>query len=270
MIATVRRTDAFHEVPPTFRTFVASMFGDEGRRWLASLSEVERTLAERWSLVLGEELPGGLLSSVRAVRCADGAEAVLKVGAPWPRAGDEGVALRHLAGSGVPVVIASDDAVRALLLERIRPGTHPDPGDAHAVGDVLRRVHVSPPPGLPSLSTIVGRRVDRAAGEGRASPRKAAWARTAVDRLAAGAAEETLVHGDLDHRNLLVCARRGLVAIDPLPCVGDPAYDAASWAHAARCPGRRGRFEAIVTATGLPRDRVRDWAAVIGIHGQRA
>jgi streptomycin 6-kinase len=76
-----------------------------------------------------------------------------------------------------------------------------------------------------------------------------------------------LVHGDLDERNLLTCERRALVAIDPLPCVGDPSYDAAYWVHANRRPGRRARLEALLGASGLPRERVRDWAGVIGVHG---
>lgn len=268
MIATVTDPAAFRETTATSRAFVARTFDDEDRRWLAALPRVEGALAERWSLELDVELGGGTLASVRAARCADGGEAVLKVGAPWSRAVDEAVALRHLAGRGVPAVIASDDEVHALLLERIRPGTHLEPGDADAAADVLRRLHASPPPGLPSLATIARRRIDQAVDQGRASPRKAAWARRAVDRLdESGEDEATLVHGDFDDRNLLVCGQRGLVAIDLLPCVGDPAYDAASWAHADRRPGRRGRFEAIVAATGLPRERVRDWAAVIGIHG---
>ncbi len=76
-----------------------------------------------------------------------------------------------------------------------------------------------------------------------------------------------LLHGDFDERNLLVCASRGLCAVDPLPCVGDPAYDAAYWVHANRRSGRRARLEGILAATGLPRGRVRDWAGVIAVHG---
>jgi streptomycin 6-kinase len=33
--------------------------------------------------------------------------------------------------------------------------------------------------------------------------------------------------GELENKNILVCQKRGLVVIDPLPCIGDPAYDAA-------------------------------------------
>jgi streptomycin 6-kinase len=30
----------------------------------------------------------------------------------------------------------------------------------------------------------------------------------------------------IENKNILVCQKRGLVVIDPLPCIGDPAYDA--------------------------------------------
>src|SRR5205814_759736 len=35
-----------------------------------------------------------------------------------------------------------------------------------------------------------------------------------------------LLHGDLESSNILVCSRRGLAAVDPLPSIGDPAFDA--------------------------------------------
>jgi streptomycin 6-kinase len=74
------------------------------------------------------------------------------------------------------------------------------------------------------------------------------------------------VHGDFDERNLLVCERRGLCAVDPLPCTGDPAYDAAYWVHGNRLPGRRARLDALFEL-GFDQARVRDWAAVVGVHG---
>ena len=74
-----------------------------------------------------------------------------------------------------------------------------------------------------------------------------------------------LVHGDFDERNLL-WSRGGLVAIDPWPCVGDPAYDAGYWVHGNRRPGRRARLDALVEL-GFDRARVRDWAAIVGVHG---
>ena len=269
MIATVAGSDAFravHEARPTFRAFVARAFGDEGRRWLAALPDLTAAAVRRFGLVLGDELPGGSLSYVAAATTADGRDVVLKLGGPWASPADEARALERWAGDGA-VALLDLDGTCALLLERVRPGTPGGPGDAAAVAALLARLHLEPLDGLPCLAEAARARIDRAEEQGRASPAKAAWARAAVARLEADPPPPVLLHGDLDHRNLLVCDRRGLVAIDPLPCVGDAAYDAGHWVHANRRAGRRARLDAIVAASGLPRDRVRDWAAVVGVHG---
>jgi streptomycin 6-kinase len=255
------------EVASGFRAFVTRTFGEDGRAWLRSLPPLLEEIAGTWQLELGAELPGGLLSFVCEATTAEGRAAVLKVGPPWPRAGDEIVALRAWEGRGAPALLRADASRHALLLERVVPGTHPAPGDAVEVAGVLGALHLAPPSGLPPLGDTVRRRLARAADEGRASPQKLGWAEATLRRLEATAPAAVLLHGDLDERNLLHCERRGLCAIDPLPCVGDPAYDAAYWVHANRRPGRRERLESLLAATGLPRDRVRDWAGVIGVHG---
>ena len=255
------------EVEPGYRSFVARTFGDDGRRWLAALPMLQRELAARWGLSLGEELPGGLLSCVRAATTADDASAVLKLGPPWPRARHEIVSLRAWGGLGAPRLLHADEGIHAMVLERIVPGVNADPGEHGHVAAVLRAIHVPPPVGLPTLAETVHRRLDRAESEGRANAERIAWARAAAERLLDRGPEPVLVHGDFDDRNLLVCATQGLRAIDPLPCVGDPAYDAAHWVHANRRRGRRARLDAIVAATGLPHERVRDWAAVAAVHG---
>jgi streptomycin 6-kinase len=49
--------------------------------------------------------------------------------------------------------------------------------------------------------------------------------RLAAMRLADDASSTVLLHGDLTPANVLI-GKQGLVAIDPAPCVGDPAFDA--------------------------------------------
>jgi len=245
---------------------VARVYGDEGRAWIATLPAVLDELAVRWRLELGPELPGGLLSCVRAATRADGTEVVLKVGAR-PSTQREIAALRTWEGRGAPTLLEADEEQRALLLERIRPGSDPAGADAVTVAAVLRELHVAPAFELPMLADTALKRIDRAVRDGRASGQKADWARATVAGLERDAPTSVLLHGDFDERNLLVCDRRGLCAIDPLPCLGDPAYDAAYWVHGNRRPGRRARLDAIVAATGLDRARVRDWAAVVGVHG---
>ena len=192
--------------------------------------------------------------------------AVLKIGS-WPRTHDEIAALRIWGGSGAPALLDADEELRALLLERIEPGDHPVDAPAEAVAAVLRLAARRAAAGVPPLAQTVRERLELALRDGRASEQKTSWACTKVTELERGPAATVLLHGDLDERNLLVCRRRGLCAIDPLPCAGDPAYDAGYWVHGNRRPGRRARLEAIVAATGLERARVRDWAAVVGVHG---
>lgn len=251
-----------------FRAFVAAELGADGRAWLEALPALLEELAASWQLLLGPELPGGLLSCVMEATTTDGTQAVLKVGAAG--AGREISALRAWKGRGAPELLRADESRRALLLERIAPGTHPAPGGAEEVARVLRALHIEPPSGLPPLGDVVRRRIERAAAEGRAPERKIAWAAAKLAELEQDAPAPVLLHGDFDDRNLLACERRGLCAVDPLACAGDPAYDAGTWVHCHRRPGRRARLDEIVAATGLPRGRVRDWAAVVGVMGLEA
>ena len=249
-----------------FRAFVARTYGGEGRTWIARLPAVFDELAARWRLELGPELPGGLLACVRTATLADGTEAVLKLGMS-PSTGDEIAAMRAWAGRGVPVLFDADEELHALLLERIEPGDHPADADAAAVGALLRELHVPPDFDVPPLAEIVGERIETALRNGRASKQKASWAIAKLEQLDREASPRALLHGDFDERNLLVCRRRGLCAIDPFPCAGDAAYDAGYWVHGNRRPGRRARLDAIVAAAGFDRERVRDWAAIVGVHG---
>lgn len=254
-------------VPPTFRSSVTRLVGADATRWLGELPALEAELAGRWGLELGEPLPGGLLASVRGVRRSDGSEAVLKLAGWWDRTADEIACLKRWDGGPTPLLLAADTECSAILLERIAPGRRALDATAEGVAPLLRQLQLADPGGLPPLDGVVRRRLDRAERDRRAQGPRLAWARDAVERLAGEGRPSVVVHGDFDDRNLLVCGRRGLCAIDPLPCAGDGAYDAAYWVHANRRPGRRARFEAIASELALDRGRLRDWCAVIAVHG---
>jgi hypothetical protein len=65
----------------------AADLGEEGERWLAELPAHVAALAEEWSLSLGEPFRSsdGWTAWVAPARPVDGAEAVLKIGLPFPR-----------------------------------------------------------------------------------------------------------------------------------------------------------------------------------------
>lgn len=262
-----RQGPPFEEVAPSSRAFLVRMFGDEARAWLERVPRLLDAACLHLGVEVVRELPGGLLASTWIVATADGRGAVLKVPSPWGRGEDELAALRVWAGRGAPAILAHDPATGARLLERIEPGSHAVGAGAAEVAAVLTLLHQGPSAGLPTLEETVARRLDRAEEEGRATPERLSWARTALQRRCDRARERVLLHGDFDHRNLLVCRQRGLCAIDPLPCVGDPAYDAGYWAQAAGLPGRRLRVEGIAEAAGFEVERVRDWCAIVAVHG---
>jgi streptomycin 6-kinase len=75
-----------------------------------------------------------------------------------------------------------------------------------------------------------------------------------------------LLHGDLHPGNVLDGGEgRGLVAIDPRPCVGDAAFDVVDWVFwAVRDPGAwEPRSRALALALGLDRERLWAWCAAL-------
>jgi streptomycin 6-kinase len=254
-------------VRATSTAFIARHFGAAGRAWLDRVPALLETYAARWRLAVGEELRGGLLSRVFAVQRVTGERAVLKLCGPWDRAEDEISCLARWNGEASPRLLASDRHAGALLLERIDPGGSATGACATDVAAVLQRVHTTPYATLRPLGEVARRRVERALAQGRTTPSKAEWALARIDELEHDPPAPVLLHGDFDERNLLVCEHRGLAAIDPLPCAGDPAYDAAYWAHANGRPGRRERQHAIADALGLDPARVAAWGRVIAVHG---
>ena len=209
-------------------------------------------------------------------RAADGRPAVLKASPDRARLASEAAALDAWHTRRTPDVIAVDEHLGALLLEAVEPGTplavsgvHPGP---ERVGELMTSLHGNgvPDPSYPAVEQRVGYLFDASAKLYQwhpeltavvAPPGYEAGRRLAV-RLARSGARIVLLHGDLTPGNLLDGGPdRGLVAIDPAPCVGDAAFDAVDlilWQAAdlatveARCAG-------LAAATGLDADRLLGW-----------
>ena len=84
--------------------------------------------------------------------------------------------------------------------------------------------------------------------------------------LAAGDGAAVLLHGDLHAGNVLHGgSARGLVAIDPRPCLGDPAFDAVDWVFSREDdPGAwEARRMELAGAIGCSSDRLRLWCAAL-------
>jgi streptomycin 6-kinase len=255
-------------------------FGVQVEPWWERLPGAIADLAARWDLVVGEAVGRGNTSLVVRCRRVDGRPAVLKLTPDAELGGAEAAALRRWEPSGrVPAVWGHDAAFGALLLEAI-PDETPLAERRAAVDldEVARLIDDLHGGGAPAdadgwerlanrVEFIFEHWIQRHGERGEAVTRA-----VPVDRLrrgqllarelAADAGERVLLHGDLHPGNVLDGGPlRGLVAIDPRPCVGDAAVDAVDWVFwAADDPGaweQRGRH--LAAALGLDHERLWAW-----------
>jgi streptomycin 6-kinase len=196
---------------------------------------------ERWGLVFERTPPppGGRDPYPGAGEVAfvsrDGEPLVLKL---LPRGGDEwrsGAVLAHWDGRGAVRLI--EQAPGAVLIERAAPGEELSPlaeaGRDDEATLILCEVMAQldrPAPAGATFRTIV----DWGRGFARNRPAALALGMDAalIDRaealfheLCATQAEPILLHGDLQHFNVVSDSRRGWLAIDPKGILGEPAYE---------------------------------------------
>jgi streptomycin 6-kinase len=235
---------------------------------------------EQWNLHQDGTERVGSGSLVVPVRDSDGTSAVLKVSLPTAGSEHEHLALRRWAGDGTVRLLRADPHRRAVLLERLRPQTlHtvPDAEACEVVANLYRRLHVSPLPQLPSLTSIVERWIQEF-GE---LPRAAALPRRLVEQAAASGrdlvtdtADVVLLHGNLHYGTVLAADREPWLAISPQPLNGDPHSELAPmmWERTEELAGHvrdgvRARFYALVDAAGLDEDLARAWTFLRVVHG---
>jgi streptomycin 6-kinase len=269
------------------RRRLTARFGDEVTPWFDELPGVLRALAARWQFELGRPIPRGSMSVVLRCWMADGRGAVLKVSPDRARLADEAAALEGWQTLHTPAVLALDERLGALLIEAIEPGTplvvsstYPD---LERVGELLSSLHTSrvPDPSYPTVTQRVAYLFDASTKLYDRHPELSALVppelyeggRRLATRLAQDASPIVLLHGDLTPSNLLDGgAERGLVAIDPAPCLGDPAFDAVDLLcrQADDVETIAARAERLAAATGLDVERLLGWctafAAMIALE----
>nr|WP_230862605.1 aminoglycoside phosphotransferase family protein [Amycolatopsis camponoti] len=221
----------------------------------------------------------GASSVVLRCRWPDGTPAVLKLSPDRTLLTEQRGMLSVFAPSGrVPAVLAVDAEAGAMVLEEVRPGT--EAGDLPAAklprqwGELLAALHaVEPPAHWPrdlrgrcdEAFLRIGRRLAEPAIRARIGP--GTWQRAIrrCDALLDTQAEVVLLHGDLHLGNVLDGGpSRGLVAIDPKACVGDPCFDAVDFVlEGAGHEGVETRCHRVATACGLDGDRLFAWSRVI-------
>ncbi|HET9650369.1 MAG TPA: aminoglycoside phosphotransferase family protein, partial [Microlunatus sp.] len=112
------------------------VIADGNAAWLDELPSVVESLAQEWSLTIGDTLRGGHAALVVEAMLADQITAVLKVGVPGTRRDltFEATALRLAGGDGCVSLLRDDLDRSALLLERLGAAMYdvvPDPATRH-------------------------------------------------------------------------------------------------------------------------------------------
>ncbi|MFJ6612860.1 aminoglycoside phosphotransferase family protein [Streptomyces sp. NPDC091289] len=254
-------------------------FGPRVADWCADAPDLIARLASRWGLSLDGPLPDGASSVTLRCRWPDGTPAVLKVSPERDLMAEQARMLGWFAASGrVPSVLAADEEAGAMVLEEVVPGTLAEDMPAASLpgqwADLLAALHgvASPPQPTRVLRgrceesfARVGRRLSEPAISARMDV--AAWDRAIqrCERLLDTETTTVLLHGDLHLGNVLDGgADRGLMAIDPKACAGDPCFDAVDYVVAgAGLEGVEARCERVATACGLDGERLHAWSRVI-------
>jgi len=231
-----------------------------GPAWLERLPDLAAACIEQWSLVPEEPIDTGHSLVIPA------GDAILKLnptGDPEPE--HEAEALGRWDGRGAVRLLARDDDRRALLIERCRPGTQvwalADDEATEIAAGILERLWV--PADLPfrRLREQAARWADELPARG-FDPRLVDRAVSFLREAGPTQRESVLLHQDLHGGNVLL-SRRGWLAIDAKPLVGEREFDVASLIRDRR-PTTKAQMEwrlsYLVDRLGLDRERTRGWA----------
>jgi streptomycin 6-kinase len=236
-------------------------------------------LGDRWRIDFEALIQRGSMSVVIRCRTADGRPAVLKVSPARRRVSEEAAALARWKTVHVPAVLAVDVSLGALLIEAVEPGTSLAESVAayprlESLGALMTALHVDdgPDSSYPAVAERIAYLYESGRKNYERRPQLAALippelyerGRQLALRLAADASATVLVHGDLTPANVLDGdEERGLVAIDPAPCLGDPAFDAIDlllW-RAEDLETITARAEQLALAIGVEAGRLFRWCA---------
>ncbi len=265
------------QVPDGFSQKVIDVHGEAGADWLGRLPETIAECERRWSLTVMPPFASLSYNYVAPVLCADGKDAVLKLGVPHHEFTTEVEALRLYDGAGTVKLLAGDVGLGAMLLERLKPGTllsslADDERATSIAVQVMMRLRRPPPPEhqFPTVSDWASglhRLRERFGGAtGPFSSPLVEKAETLFSELIGAMGAPVLLHGDLHHDNILSAVREPWLAIDLKGVVGEAEYEVGAFVRnrlfleprPIRLLARR--VDQFVDELGFDRERVLGWS----------
>ncbi|QBD80121.1 aminoglycoside/hydroxyurea antibiotic resistance kinase [Ktedonosporobacter rubrisoli] len=266
------------DIPTEFAQRMIVLLGEQGPLWLKRLPAILTECERRWELSI--EPPFALsYNYVAPARRRDGTPVIVKVCTPEGEFRQQEEALELINGQGCARLLAYDQEMETMLLERLVPGTllsslENDELETSIAASVMRQIWrpISGPHNFPTVQDwgkgFVRLRKRFSGGSGPFEPALLSRAETLFRELSASMAEPALLHGDLHHENILAATRQPWLAIDPKGLVGEPAYETGAQLRnkLARVftsgrPGRSmaRRVDQLAAELGMERERIRDW-----------
>ena len=223
-------------LPQDFIQRMVELYSSTGEAWVDRLPGMLFEIAQRWELKLSDPFLPLSYNYVAPVVCADGNQAVLKIGVPHTELSTEIEALRVFDGRGSVRLLKSDPERGLLLLERLVPSAPlsaiADDEKAMLIAvQVMKQLWRPPPdvhpfPTLEEWATGFQRlRLEFDGGCGPFPPQLVEAAETLFRDLLASSSTPKLLHGDLHHGNILSAERQPWLALDPKGVIGEPAYE---------------------------------------------
>ncbi|MGA5879508.1 phosphotransferase [Streptomyces cellulosae] len=225
------------------RVRLIAHYGSEAVGWLDAVPALLDQVAERWKLTLGAYHDAGHASVIATADTLDGRPLLLKAWVDPTRFRNEVTALRLWGGGPTVslVEVADDLGVAALEMIGGRPGgDEPPPRELQTVAAALHGLHTfgrrhRRPCDLPPLAAYLHQevrpRIRRRLEAVDLGPCHDLVDRVLPDLLALDGDDgrTTVLHADLYRENVLFDWLGHPRLIDPLPMVGDAAFDWAFW-----------------------------------------
>jgi len=218
------------KIPEDFIDKASIAFGQEGKEWVGKLPEILAYCQDKWQLTNIQPVENLSINLICYAQSKIFNHVVLKLQAPHSERKTELTALQLFAGRKVCQLLAFDQDVAGLLLERIMPGD-----DLRSLGEKAEQleigadlvanlpIQVNRSHGLPSYRTWITNAIENILPQYDVDDHLTELMHTAgmvLDEIYPSGSPSYLLHGDLHHDNILRSHQEGWKIIDPQGVIG--------------------------------------------------